>query len=78
MENKKDILRREKSMNILDAILKEANGATAYEGLEIVASPISFFLIGIADMTGRKRRQIMEIFFEMVRKGADYQRETMK
>lgn len=65
-----------KSQCVLDAILKETNGASASEGLDIVASPISFFLVAVADMTGKDRRKIMELFFEMVYKGVYYPGEV--
>lgn len=77
MENQEYRQRKQKKMGILDSILEAVQGENAYEGLEMVASPVSFFLIGMADMAGKDRLQIMESFFTMVRAAARYPGETI-
>lgn len=69
---------QEKSKAILNAILEAVAGVNVAEGLHVVASPVSFFLIGAADMMGRDRRKIMETFYKMIQGGADYTGETLK
>lgn len=78
MARMNDELRQEKSKNILAAILEVVKGYSAGEALDVLAPPVSFFLIGVADMTGKDRRDIMELFFKMVRSGADFPGKTIK
>lgn len=68
---------QEKSKDILNSILEAVAGVNVAEGLHVVAGPVSFFLIGVADMMGRDRRKIMETFYKMIQDGADYQGETL-
>lgn len=77
MARMNDNYRQEQSKRILSTILDAVKGYSAGDGLDVLAPPVCFFLIGVADMTGKNRHDIIELFFEMVRKGADYPGRTI-
>lgn len=77
MARMNDNYRQEQSKRILSTIIDAVRGYGADDAFVVLAPPVSFFLIGVADMTGKDRHDIMELFFEMVRKGADYSGKTI-